>query len=268
MNDELIQLQVLDGIATMHLNRPEKRNAVNDELRAELIVTLERIGADPTVRALVLTGSGKGFCAGGDVEAMAKRLESPPGEVGFNGWSRQQRTHHAQSLLHALPVPTIAAVNGAAAGLGADLALACDFIVASTAATFAWAYVHRGLIPDGGGLYLLPRRVGLSRAKELIFSGRKVDAEEALRLGIVDRLSSPDQLLSTAQAWAAELRRGSKTALALTKSIINQSFEMSLQQAAAQGSLAQAICYSSSEHHDSVRAFLAQSGKPPGPGKA
>jgi enoyl-CoA hydratase/carnithine racemase len=192
---------------------------------------------------------------------MERRLTAPTGEVAFNGWHRQQRVHHTQSLLHTMPKPVIAAVNGAASGLGADTALACDFIIASEWASFTWSYIHRGIIPDGGGMYFLPRRVGLSKAKELIFSGRKVDAAEALALGIVDRKTSADSLLADAQAWAAELSQGSATALALSKTIMNQTFEMTAQQVFAQGSQAQGICYTSSEHRQSVEAFLAKAAK-------
>jgi enoyl-CoA hydratase/carnithine racemase len=261
MNTDLIELNVQAGIATLHLNRPDKRNALNDELREQLVSALERAAADRDIRALVLTGNGTAFCAGGDIGAMAQRLETPLGEVGFNGWRRQQQVHHSLSLLHTLPMPTIAAVNGPAAGLGADMALACDFVIASRDATFAWSYINRGLIPDGGSIYFLPRRVGLVKAKELIFSGRRVDAEEALQLGIADRLSSSESLLDDARAWAASLGKGSRTALALGKSILNQSFELSAAQVFALGSQAQGICYTSTEHRDSVKEFL-QKGTP------
>jgi enoyl-CoA hydratase/carnithine racemase len=259
MNYSLIQLQVESGIATLTLNRPDKRNAMSDDMRNEFIHALERVSADKAIRALVLTGAGKGFCAGGDIAGMERRLNAPAGEVGFNGWHRQQRVHHTQSLLHTMPKPVIAAVNGAASGLGADTALACDFIIASEWASFTWSYIHRGIIPDGGGMYFLPRRVGLSKAKELIFTGRKVDLEEALALGIVDRRTSAERLLVDAQAWAAELSKGSATALALGKTILNQTFELSAQQIFAQGSQAQGICYTSTEHRESVVAFLARS---------
>jgi enoyl-CoA hydratase/carnithine racemase len=228
-------------------------------MRIEFILALEMVAADKTIKALVLTGAGKGFCAGGDISGMEKRMNAPTGEVGFNGWHRQQRVHHTQALLHTMPKPVIAAVNGAASGLGADTALACDFIIASEWASFTWSYIHRGIIPDGGGMYFLPRRVGLARAKELIFTGRKVDVDEAVRLGIVDRQTPGDTLLADAQAWAAELGKGSSTALALTKTILNQSFELSSHDVFAQGSQAQGICYTSTEHRESVMAFLAKS---------
>ncbi|WP_341921396.1 enoyl-CoA hydratase/isomerase family protein [Polaromonas sp. YR568] len=259
MNYSLIDLQVQSGIATLTLNRPDKRNAMSDDMRTEFIHALEQVTADKAIRALVLTGAGKGFCAGGDISGMERRMNAPPGEVGFNGWHRQQRVHHTQTLLHTMPKPVIAAVNGAASGLGADTALACDFIIASEWASFSWSYIHRGIIPDGGGMYFLPRRVGLPKAKDLIFTGRKVDLEEAVSLGIVDRKTTADRLLADAQAWAAELSKGSGTALALSKTILNQSFEMSAHQVFAQGSQAQGICYTSTEHRDSVMAFLAKS---------
>ncbi len=258
MTTELIELTVTHDIATLTLNRPEKRNAMSDDMRTEFIAALEHVSADKSIRALVLTGKGKGFCAGGDISGMERRMKAPAGEVAFNGWHRQQRVHYTQTLLHTMPKPTIAAVNGAASGLGADTALACDFIIANEWANFSWSYIHRGIIPDGGGMYFLPRRVGLPKAKELIFTGRKVDVNEALTMGIVDRKTSAETLVADAQAWAAELSKGSATALALGKTILDQTFEMSAQQVFAQGSQAQGICYTSTEHRDSVMAFLAK----------
>jgi len=260
----LIQVERRGAVALVRLNRPEKRNAMNDALRLALVEALEEIAADPAVRAMVLTGNGKGFCAGGDVAAMRHRLDVPAGEVGFAGWSRQQRLHHAQAFLHALPIPTVAAVHGAAAGLGADIALACDFVVAAQDASFAWSYINRGLIPDGGGLYLLPRRVGLARAKELVFTGRRVPAAEAADLGLVDRVSSPETMVDDACAWAAELGKGSRVALALGKSILNQSFEQPMEQIFALGSQAQGLCYTSAEHRAAVEEFLAGTAAQPG----
>ena len=258
MTSQLIQLSVANGIATLTLNRPEKRNAMSDAMRSEFIAALEHVSAEKSIRALVLTGNGKGFCAGGDIAGMERRMSAPTGEIAFNGWHRQQRVHYTQTLLHTIPKPTIAAVNGAASGLGADTALACDFIIASEWANFSWSYIHRGIIPDGGGMYFLPRRVGLPRAKELIFTGRKVEVDEALALGIVDRRTSAETLVVDAQAWAAELSKGSATALALGKTILDQSFELSAQQVFAQGSQAQGICYTSTEHRGAVMAFLAK----------
>ena len=256
MNFEQIELNIVEGIATLSLNRPEKRNAMTDQMRTEFIEAMEYIASEPAIRALVLTGKGKGFCAGGDMAGMEKRLSAPVGELAINGWRRQLRVHHAIELLFELPKPTIAAVNGPAAGLGADTALACDFILGCEEANFAWSYIHRGIIPDGGGMYFLPRRVGLSKAKELIFSGRRVDIQEAVNLGIVDRVSNLDNLVKDAQQWARDLTQGSAAALALSKTILNQSFETPAHNIFASGAQAQGICYTTTEHKNSVEVFL------------
>ena len=256
MEYKLIQMEVVNAIATITFNRPEKRNAMSDDMRSEFIHALEHVSAEKAIRALVITGSGKGFCAGGDIAGMERRMSAPTGEIAFNGWHRQQRVHHTQTLLHTMPKPTIAAVNGSASGLGADTALACDFLIGSEYANFTWSYINRGIIPDGGGMYLLPRRVSLSMAKQLIFSGRRVDADEALSLGILDRKTTGDALVQDAQAWAQALSQGSGTALALSKTILNQSYESTAHQVFAQGSQAQGICYTSTEHRAAVQAFL------------
>ncbi|MDI1331256.1 enoyl-CoA hydratase/isomerase family protein [Pseudomonas sp.] len=250
-----------DGIAVLTLNRPEARNAISDEMRSHMIELLEEVAANSQIRALIITGTGKGFCAGGDIKGMEKRMSAPAGEVAFNGWKRQQRVHHAVSLLLNLPKPTLAAVNGAATGLGCDLALSCDFVVSSRQASYAMSYIARGLIPDGGGLYLLPRRVGLPKAKELIYTGRSVQPEEGLAIGLVDRVVDHDDLLDETRRWALELSAGSATALALSKSILNNSFELTQAQVLAMGSQAQGICYTSVEHQASVAAFLAAKAK-------
>ena len=133
------------------------------------------------------------------------------------------------------------------------------FVVASPFASFTWSYIQRGLIPDGGGMYFLPRRVGLAKAKELIFTGSTVDVDMAIALGIADRKTSAERLVADAQAWARELAKNSAAALALTKSILNQSFESSADQVFKEGSQAMGICYTSTEHREAVTAFLARS---------
>ncbi|MBK5958358.1 enoyl-CoA hydratase [Rhodoplanes elegans] len=255
---QLVDLAVDDGVATVTLCRPEVRNAINDAMRAELIAALDSVAEDAAVGAVVITGNGGAFCAGGDVSGMRTRLAEPAGEIAFNGWRRQRKTHRSIASLHQMGKPTIAAVAGPAVGLGCDLALCCDFIVAADSAVFAMSFIHRGLVPDGGGLYFLPRRVGLPRAKELIFSGRRVKAEEALRIGLADRLVGDAELLATAQNWAAELGAGSPVALALTKSILDRTFELPEEQVFALGRQAQAICYTTTAHRESVEAFLSK----------
>jgi enoyl-CoA hydratase/carnithine racemase len=252
----VVELTIEQGVAVATLNRPEVRNAVDDRLRSELVAILEQVADDPTVRALVLTGRDPAFCAGGDLSAMRERISATAGQLAASGWIRQRRLHAMILALHALEKPTIAAVNGPAAGLGMDMALCCDFIIASEQAFFTMSYLQRGLIPDGGGLYFLPRRVGLPRAKELIFSARRVMPDEALSIGLADRVVPHSSLLSSAVAWAAELGTGKSTALALSKAIIDQTFELTADQAFALGAQAQAICYTTDEHHAAVAAFL------------
>jgi enoyl-CoA hydratase/carnithine racemase len=259
MTDTAVVLGIEDGIATLRLNRPERRNAIDDATRGLMIDALENAAADPAVRALVITGTGSAFCAGGDVRGMQQRLSAPQEEVAFNGWRRQGRTHRAVALLHNFPKPTIAAVNGAAAGLGCDVALACDFVMAAESAHFTMSFVARGLIPDGGGMYFLPRRVGLARAKELVFSGRRVGAAEAMAMNMIERVVPDADLPAAAQAWAKELSGGSPSALALAKSVLDRSLEMSFEDVLAEGAKAQAICYTTGEHRASVAAFLEKS---------
>lgn len=245
-----------DGIATITLNRPDKRNAINDQMRAELIAAFAEADADASVRAIILTGAGKGFCSGGDIAGMRARLDAPTGDVAFNGWKRQKNTHRGVAAIHGVTKPVIAAVNGGAYGLGLDMALACDFIIAADGAKMSMSFIKRGLVSDGGGMYFLPRRVGLSKAKELIFSAKVVETDEALSIGMIDRIATPETLLTEAQAWAKDLTIGSATAVALTKEIMDKTFESSDDAIFALGREAQAMCYTTAEHRQSVEAFL------------
>jgi enoyl-CoA hydratase/carnithine racemase len=254
--DGIVGRQVAGSVAMLTLNRPQARNAMDDAMRETLRAELESLGADGDTRVIILTGAGSAFCAGGDIKGMEQRLAQPPGQVAVNGWRRQ---HHTAALVAALAnceQVTIAAVNGPAMGLGLDIALACDFIVAAPEARFAASFVKRGLVPDGGGLYFLPRRIGLQMTKELIFSGRTVEADEALRIGLVDRLAAPGELLAATHAFAAQFTGNSRPAIALMKSIVNRSFETPFELIAAQGRGAQAISYTTDEHHESVAKFL------------
>jgi len=251
-----IELAVKGGIATVTLNRPEVRNAIDDGMRAELVEVLDYVSRDDELRALVLTGNGSAFCSGGDIARMQDRLKAPRGKVAFNGWNPHKRTHQVITSLHGMGKPKIAAVNGAAAGLGCDLALACDFILAADTTSFSMSFIPRGVVPDGGGLYFLPRRVGLAQAKELIFSGRRVAASEALQLGLVDHVCAPDRLMDEARGMAQQMSKGSPAALALAKAILDKSYELTEEQVLALGRQAQAICYTTTEHRDAAKAFL------------
>lgn len=246
-----------DGpVAVCTLNRPEVRNAIDDELRELLSAELARLHGDKTVSVLVVTGAGTAFCGGGDVSGMRERLAQDHTEIAANGWQRQQRTAAFVAALHNANQITIAAVNGPAVGLGLDVALACDFIIASPTATFASSFVKRGLIPDGGGLYFLPRRIGLQRTKDLVFTGRRVDAEEAAGIGLVDQVSETGDVLAAALAYARTMTANPSSALMLTKAIVNRTFESTPETIAALGGSAQAISYTTAGHRDAVEAFL------------
>lgn len=258
---DFITVAERNGIATITMNRPDVRNAINDQMRAELIAAFNEAGADKAVRAIILTGAGKGFCSGGDIGGMRGRLDAPAGEVAFNGWKRQQSTHRGVAAIHGVAKPVIAAMNGAAFGLGLDMALACDFIIAARGAKMAMSFIKRGLVSDGGGMYFLPRRIGLVKTKELILTGRVLETDEALSIGMIDRVAEPEALLDAAQAWAEELSQGSPAAIALTKTILDKTFESTDEQVFALGREAQAICYTTAEHRKSVEDFLDKTSK-------
>lgn len=253
--DEILLVERRGGVALVTLNRPQARNALDDALRERLRQTLLELDADGDVAVVVLTGAGKAFCGGGDVAGMAQRLAAPVGSVAFNGVRRQRRVFELINGLHRFSKVTIAAVNGPAVGLGLDLALACDFVVAASHSWVAASYVDRGLIPDGGGMYFMPRRIGIAATKDIVFSGRRVAAAEALSLGLVDELAEAE-VVEAALARAARYADKPAAAIALSKEILNRSGELSLELVAALGGEAQGICYTTDDHRDSVRAFL------------
>jgi 2-(1,2-epoxy-1,2-dihydrophenyl)acetyl-CoA isomerase len=195
-----ILFEAADGIGRITLNRPEKLNAFFGTMRQELIEVLERANADESVRVVIVTGAGRAFCSGGDVEAMSK-LQASGDTTTFNKLLAAGK--RIVTLIHEARVPYIAAINGVAAGAGCNLALACDYRIASLNAKLGQTFVKIGLHPDWGGTFLLPRLVGPSRAMELMLSGRLVEPEEALRIGMVDRLAEPDNLLQVAGEMAA-----------------------------------------------------------------
>ncbi|EMS97431.1 enoyl-CoA hydratase [Agrobacterium tumefaciens str. Cherry 2E-2-2] len=249
-------MTVTDCVAVISLNRPDVRNAIHDDMRSELVTAFEWVEARQEIRAVVLTGEGETFCSGGDIDSMHARLSAPAEAIAYNGWKRQIKTHRSIEVVHNLTKPVIAAVNGAAYGLGLNLAMACDFIIASSSATLCMSFMKRGLVPDAGAMYFLPRRVGLSRAKELTLTARVLSADEALGIGLVDRISQPESLVDDALAWAKEMSQGSPTVVALSKAILDETYESSLSQVFKLGREAQAICYVSSEHRIAVEAFL------------
>ena len=243
-----------DGVATLTLNRPERLNALGDTLRDDLQDAVTRASDDPEVRVMIVTGAGKGFCSGGDVKAMSERKESGSGRPLMEKVA-PGRDRTVQALRDA-PKPVIAAVNGAAAGAGFNLALCCDIRVASTAAKFSQAFVKRGLHPDWGGTYFLPRVVGTAKACELIFTGAIIDAEEALKLGIVSAVHQPEELLPAAQALARKIADGPPIAIRLAKRGIYHNLECDLRQALEYETFAQNICFDTEDAAEGIRAFV------------
>ena len=247
-------LHAVDGqVAHLTLNRPEALNAITPGQRERLIQLLGETSADPGVRAVVLTGTGRGFCAGADLRSGAAAGERVAGDV-----ARVIRDG-AQRLIAAVldcEKPVIAAVNGTAAGLGAHLALACDLVLAAESAKFIEVFVRRGLVPDGGGAYLLPRLVGPRRAKELMFFGDALSAPDAERLGLVNRTVPDGELDKTARAWAARLAAGPTRALALTKQLVNASLESDRATAFAAEAAAQEINMTTADAQEGVASFV------------
>jgi len=246
--------ELKDGIATLTLNRPERLNALGDTLRDDLQDAVTRASEDPEVRVMIVTGAGKGFCSGGDVKAMSERKESGSGRPILEKVAPgRDRTVLA---LRDAPKPVIAAVNGAAAGAGFNLALCCDIRLASTAAKFSQAFVKRGLHPDWGGTYFLPRVVGTAKACELIFTGAIIDAEEALKLGIVSAVHQPEELMPAALALARRIADGPPIAIRLAKRGIYHNLECDLRQALEYETFAQNICYETEDAAEGIRAFV------------
>ena len=253
MTYECLLYEVKDGIATLTLNRPDRLNALGGSLREDLHDAVTRSAADPEVRVMVITGAGKGFCSGGDVKAMgeakAGQRERPLIEKIAPG---RDRTLLA---MREAPQPIIAAVNGAAAGAGMNLALGCDIRIASTAARFTQAFVKRGLHPDWGGTYFLPRVVGTAKACEMIFTGDVIDAAEAERLGIVSCVVAPEELMPAAYEFARRIAAGPPVAIRLAKRSIYANSELDLRAALQVETMAQNICFETEDATEGIRAF-------------
>ncbi|MGW0999366.1 enoyl-CoA hydratase/isomerase family protein [Streptomyces sp. NPDC002523] len=246
--------EVREQVSHVTLDRPESLNALTPAMRDRLIGLLEEASADPGVRAVVITGTGRGFCAGADLRGGGG---GGGGERVAGDVARVLRVG-AQRLTGAVldcEKPVLAAVNGTAAGLGAHLALACDLVLAAESARFIEVFVRRGLVPDGGGAYLLPRLVGPQRAKELMFFGDAVPAAEAQRLGLVNRVVPDGELEKTAREWATRLATGPTRSLALTKHLVNTSLDSDRTTAFAAEAAAQEINMTSEDAREGLRAF-------------
>ncbi len=247
-----ILFDVSDGIATITLNRPEARNALSPEMRIDLDHALEvvREHAAEDIRAVILTGAGGAFCAGGDVKSMGSRLGSATGA------RNALRNSHSQMFeLLNLEVPVVTLIDGAAAGAGANIALTGDFVLATSRSFLMQAFVRIGLLPDWGGMYILPRLVGLQKAKDLVFSGRRVYAEEAKQMGLIYDIVGQDTAMAEARAFAQRFLNAPTKAIGLAKNIMNQSFNLDHRTMLEMEAMAQAIARDTDFHKEAIRRF-------------
>jgi 2-(1,2-epoxy-1,2-dihydrophenyl)acetyl-CoA isomerase len=247
---ETLIYEVIDAVATITFNRPEVMNATNDQFYKELSGLIRDVAEDPQVGALIITGAGRGFCAGADVKAM-----NPDMKLLARRKRHRWILNDVLRPLVNLEKPVIAAVNGVAVGAGFNIALAADILIASDKAMFSQIFTRLGLVPDLGGLYLLTRVVGLNKAKELCFTAKKIDADEAYKLGIANHVVPADELLKKSFELAKEIAAGPPTALAQIKTLLNKSSNSSLEQMLEYESYAQTLSYTTPEHREGVAAF-------------
>jgi 2-(1,2-epoxy-1,2-dihydrophenyl)acetyl-CoA isomerase len=248
------QTLVLDragSIATITLNRPEARNALDMVMRRELVAALDEIENDPSVRVVVLTGAGGHFCSGGDVKTMRDKRHT-----AAEGRARVELLNRMVLRLVDFPRPTIAMVDGYAVGAGSNLALCCDLIVASDRAKFGELFWKIGLVPDGGGTWLLPRVVGLARAKELIFTADIIDAAEAGRIGLVNRVVPVADLEKTTRALAEKIAAGPPGVLRMAKHMVNRAATSDLAAALDLEAFSQGMAIAGDDHQEGLTAFF------------
>ncbi|MFM7045941.1 MAG: enoyl-CoA hydratase/isomerase family protein [Ilumatobacteraceae bacterium] len=244
---DTLQIERHDGIVTVTLNRPEKKNAANQAMWGELADTFRDIADRDDDRVVVITGAGGEFCSGADLTG--------------GGRSRHQLAamrfvNEAALALHRLPQPTIAKVRGVAVGAGCNLALGCDLVVAGTTARFSQIFARRGLSLDFGGSWLLPRRIGLHRAKELALFADIIDAAEAERVGLVNRVLPDGELDAFVEGWARRLADGPPIALAMTKRLLDNSFDATFEQALDDEARAQTVNFSTADTAEAMLAFV------------
>lgn len=253
MADEPVLFAEAGGVATLTLNRPERLNAIDDRLLTGLAAALTAAARDSSVRAVVITGAGRGFCAGGDIHEMTRLKQEHQSET----FGRFLETGHAVvRQIRQMAKPVIASVNGPAAGGGMNLALACDLRIASNQATFTQAFVRIGLHPDWGGTFLLPRLIGTGRAVEMMFLGEAVGAEEAHRLGLVNYLVPHDRLAAETRQLAARLAAGPPLPLALMKQALYERLETQLDMMLETEVSAQMRCFETADFAEGLKAFL------------
>lgn len=257
MPQELLE-SVTDGVATLTLNRPDRLNALSSPMIDGLLEALPRLAAAADVAVVVLTGAGRGFCAGGDVKSMAEGTS----QLGLDDAVQRLRGRMEVSrLLHEIPKPTIAMVNGSAAGAGLAMALACDLRVASESARFITAFAKVGFSGDFGGSYFLSKLIGTGKARELYYLGEPVDAAQALALGMVNSVVPEFELLDATTALAQRLARGPGVALGLMKRNFNSAESGTLAELLDLEALHQIKAAKTEDHAEAARAFVEK--RPP-----
>ncbi|TCN53634.1 2-(1,2-epoxy-1,2-dihydrophenyl)acetyl-CoA isomerase [Rhodococcus sp. SMB37] len=253
---ESVLRQLEGGILTISLNRPDAANALRPDDRNELIRLFEEAGGDPDVRVVVLRANGRHFCAGADVVRLSGDRATKVKKVTGAMHTIMTGAQRLISSVLDCPKPVVAVVQGAAAGIGAHLAYASDLVVASEGAYFAESFVKRGLVVDGGGAYLLPRRIGMQRAKEMVFFGEKLSARDALELGLVNRVVPAEELDSTTTEFTSRLAVAPTSAIALTKRLFNDSPDVDRTQSFVAEAMAQEIQGYSQDSKEGVQAFV------------
>ena len=255
MDYETIILRKDEGIAAIVFNRPERGNAINEQMLDELSLAIDEVNNDEDTRVLVLTGAGRGFCGGGDIGRMGE-------DSAFSNVKpekmRQFIIQSAQNVtrkLRAIEIPTIAMVNGFAVGGGFDYACACDIRMGSENSRFASAFVRVGLIPETGGSYFLPRIVGISKALEILFTGRWVEAEEAEKIGLLNRLVPAKDLKNETTELARQLAKAPPISIRMTKQLVNTGLEVCLEETLSKAAAYQAIASASWDHKEGIVAW-------------
>jgi len=250
-----LRVEVADSVAVLTLDRPAALNSLTVPLKEELLATFRRLGRDREVRAIVLTGAGRAFCAGQD---LLERLE--PGAAPLEIELRE-RYNPLILAMRTIEKPIIGAINGVAAGAGASLAFACDLRIASESASFVLAFGQVGLVPDSGATWFLPRLVGLAKATEIALVGEAVSATDAERLGFVARVVPGESLMAESLALATRLVAAAPRALALTKRALNRSWDAPLEASLDYEAYLQGIAGSTNDHREGLAAFVEK--RPP-----
>ncbi len=251
---ETIDVNIANGICTITLQRADVLNAFNNTLTSELLKSLKEASRNKDVRVVVLTGSGRAFSSGQDLADLKEKYV--PGHIPELGEDLKRRYDPIVKSIHSMEKPVIASVNGVAAGAGCSLALACDMRVASENASFIEVFINVGLIPDSASTWTLPRLVGFGRAMELCLTGRPVKANEALAIGLVNQVVPAEQLDATTQKLATRLASLPGKALALTKRLLNQSFENDFHEQLLAEAFAQETAGKTDDHFEGVVAFI------------